>query len=104
VSSNCLRTDQRIDQRAVFESEMREARIDWQMNVYGNTSHSFTNPTAANAKRPNAVRYSPEADRRSWEATRKLFVEAFSFGSSCAMKYQISTKLSDPNRPVKSQD
>ena len=46
--------DQRIDQRAVFESEMREARVDWQMNVYGNTVHSFTNPTAANAKRPNA--------------------------------------------------
>jgi dienelactone hydrolase len=68
-----------LDQRAVFESEMRDARIDWQMNVYGNTVHSFTNPNATNAKRPDAVRYSPEADRRSWEAMLNLFVEAFSF-------------------------
>jgi dienelactone hydrolase len=55
---------------------MRAAGVDWQMNVYGNTVHSFTNPTAANAKRPEAVRYSEEADRRSWKAMQNLFLEA----------------------------
>jgi dienelactone hydrolase len=64
-------------QRAEFETEMRNAGVDWQMNLYGNTVHSFTNPTAANAKRPEAVRYSPEADRRSWQAMQALLVEAF---------------------------
>jgi dienelactone hydrolase len=66
-----------LAQRAVFETEMREAGVDWQMNVYGNTVHSFTNPTAANAKRPDAVRYNPEADKRSWIAMQNLFAEAF---------------------------
>ena len=66
-----------IDQRADFEKEMRDAGVDWQLNVYGNTVHSFTNPTAANAKRPNAVRYSAEADKRSWKSMQDLFVEAF---------------------------
>jgi len=66
-----------LGQRANFESEMRDGGVDWQMNVYGNTVHSFTNPTAANAMRPDAVRYSAEADRRSWEAMQDLFAEAF---------------------------
>jgi dienelactone hydrolase len=54
-----------LEQRAEFEKEMRDAGVDWQMHLYGNTVHSFTNPTAANAKRPDAVRYSAEADKRS---------------------------------------
>ncbi len=66
-----------LEQRAGFEAEMRDAGVDWQMHLYGNTVHSFTNPTAANAKRPNAVRYSAEADARSWKSMQELFVEAF---------------------------
>jgi dienelactone hydrolase len=65
-----------LEQRADFENEMREAGVDWQMNLYGNTVHSFTNPAAGNAKRPNAVRYSEQADRRSWQAMQNLFAEA----------------------------
>jgi dienelactone hydrolase len=60
-------------QRLEFEEEMRAAGVD----VYGRTVHSFTNSTAANANRPEAVRYSPEADARSWEAMRDLFAEVF---------------------------
>ncbi len=66
-----------IDQRAGFEGEMRDAGVDWQVIVYGNTVHSFTNPAASNANRPGAVRYSAVADRRSWKAMQDLFVEAF---------------------------
>jgi dienelactone hydrolase len=65
------------EQRAVFETEMRSAGVDWQMHLYGNTVHSFTNPTAANAKRPDALRYSAEADKRSWKSMQDLFIEAF---------------------------
>jgi dienelactone hydrolase len=56
---------------------MRDAGVDWQMIVYGDTVHSFTNPTASNANRPSAVRYSAVADSRSWKAMQDLFVEAF---------------------------
>jgi dienelactone hydrolase len=66
-----------LAERADFEREMREAGVDWQMHVYGNTVHSFTNPTAANAHRPDAVRYSAAADGRSWESMQALFREAF---------------------------
>jgi dienelactone hydrolase len=66
-----------LEQRAAFESEMRGAGVDWQMIIYGNTVHSFTNLTAANAKRPDAVRYSEDADRRSWKAMQDFLVEAF---------------------------
>jgi dienelactone hydrolase len=64
-----------IAQRADFELEMRDATVDWQMVVYGRTVHSFTNPDAAHVRRPDAVRYSSDADRRSWQSMRQLFAE-----------------------------
>jgi dienelactone hydrolase len=63
------------EQRAAFEAEMRDAGADWQMHLYGNTVHSFTNPEAAKRDMPDAIRYSPDADRRSWAALRELFSE-----------------------------
>jgi dienelactone hydrolase len=65
------------EQRAGFESEMREAGVDWQMHLYGNTVHSFTNPEASRRNMPDAIRYSAEADRRSWTSMRALFDEVF---------------------------
>ena len=64
------------EQRTGFETEMREAGVDWQMHLYGNTVHSFTNQGAAERNMPDAIRYSPEADARSWAAMRALFDEA----------------------------
>ncbi len=63
------------DQRATFEAEMRDAGVDWQMDLYGGTVHSFTNPDAAKRAMPDAIRYSPEADARSWAALQQLFAE-----------------------------
>lgn len=71
-----------LSQREAFEAEMRDGGVDWQMHVYGNTVHSFTNPTAAHAKRPDAVRYSPMADARSWRAMQALFEETLSVGGT----------------------
>lgn len=67
-----------LEQRTTFVTEMRDAGVDWQMHLYGNTVHSFTNPTAANADMPNAVRYNAEADRRSWASMQALFAETLS--------------------------
>jgi dienelactone hydrolase len=63
------------EQRAEFEAEMREAGVDWQMHLYGKTVHSFTNQAAAKRNMPDAIRYSPEADARSWAALQQLFSE-----------------------------
>ncbi len=62
-------------QRADFEGEMRDAGVDWQMHLYGRTVHSFTNQGAGRRNMPDAIRYSPEADARSWAAMRELFGE-----------------------------
>lgn len=63
------------EQRAAFEAEMREAKVDWQMHLYGNTVHSFTNPEAAQRNMPDAIRYNPDADARSWASLQALFSE-----------------------------
>ena len=63
------------EQRATFEAEMHAAGADWQMHLYGGTVHSFTNPEAAKVNRPEAVRYSAEADKRSWGSMEQLFGE-----------------------------
>ncbi|HEY4042301.1 MAG TPA: dienelactone hydrolase family protein [Rhodopila sp.] len=63
------------EQRLAFETEMREAGVDWQMHLYGGTVHSFTNPEAAQRNMPDAIRYSAEADARSWASMQELFSE-----------------------------
>lgn len=62
------------DQRATFEAEMTAAGVDWQMNVYGQAGHSFTNPGVA-AFGLAGFEYHAEADRRSWAAMVDLFDE-----------------------------
>ncbi len=63
------------EQRAAFEAEMRSAKVDWQMHLYGDTVHSFTNEHASERGMPDAIRYSAEADKRSWESMTELFNE-----------------------------
>ena len=63
------------DARRTFEGEMKTAGCDWQMHVYGNTVHSFTNQAAAKRNKPDAIRYSPGSDARSWASMTELFGE-----------------------------
>lgn len=64
-------------QREAFIGEMQKARgVDWQMYIYGNTVHGFTNP--ANGTDPSkGVAYNPLSDRRSWQAMQDLFNDVF---------------------------
>ncbi len=64
------------DSRSKFEQEMRHAKVDWQMHLYGDTVHSFTNEHASKRGMPDAIRYNADADKRSWEAMTDLFKEA----------------------------
>ena len=65
--------------RLAFEREMRDANVDWQMNVYGNTGHSFTNQGAGAMNRPGFF-YQPQTDARSWAEMRRFFDEIFAVG------------------------
>jgi len=64
------------EQRTEFEAEMRAAKVDWRMVLYGNVEHSFTNEAAATYAMPGIV-YDESADRRSWRAMLDLFDETF---------------------------
>jgi dienelactone hydrolase len=64
------------EERAAFEAEMRAAKADWQMHLYGGTVHSFTNIEADKRGKPEAMRYSEAADKHSWAAMEGLFTEA----------------------------
>jgi dienelactone hydrolase len=64
------------EDRLAFEREMSEAKVDWQMTLYGNTGHSFTNPGATALNRPGFF-YQRDSDARSWAAMRSFFDEIF---------------------------
>ncbi len=66
-----------VEQRNAFEAEMRAARANWQITVYGNAVHAFTNPAVDALGKPEFARYDPQADVRSWAAMRELFDEVF---------------------------
>jgi dienelactone hydrolase len=61
---------------AAFESELRDARVDWQLIQYGGAVHSFTQPLAGTDNSKGAA-YNEKADKRSWEAMRQFFAEIF---------------------------
>jgi dienelactone hydrolase len=48
---------------------------DWQVHGYGNTMHAFTNPQANDPDFGTV--YSPDADRRSWNAMQDFLTEIF---------------------------
>lgn len=59
-----------------FQEEMKNAKVDYQLIVYGGAVHSFTNPDAGNDPSKGAA-YNPSADKRSWEAMKQFFGEIF---------------------------
>ena len=61
-----------VDQVVALQTELSEAGADWQVHVYGNTMHAFTNPAAADPDFGTV--YSAVADRRSWR-TMSDFLE-----------------------------
>jgi dienelactone hydrolase len=53
--------------------EFTAAGADWQIHVYGQTVHAFTNPVANN--RAAGMQYDETADRRSWHALEEFLGE-----------------------------
>jgi dienelactone hydrolase len=63
------------EQVVAFEQEMTAAGVDWQMHVYGATTHAFTNPGANNPDFGTV--YSERANRRADQSTTDFFEEIF---------------------------
>lgn len=62
-------------QLAEFQNEMTKAKVDWQLHIYSNTMHAFTNPQA-NDPGFGTV-YNKLADKRSWVAMKSFLEEVF---------------------------
>ena len=63
------------EQRAEFQAMLTQAKVDWQMTLYGGVVHSYTNKEADKLGRPEFARYDAAADRRSWKQMSDLFAE-----------------------------
>ncbi len=59
-----------------FQEEMRNAHVDWQMNIYGGAVHSFTNPASGSNKSSGAA-YHEKAAKRAWRDMQQFFNEIF---------------------------
>jgi dienelactone hydrolase len=59
-----------------FQEEMRKSGVDWQMVLYGDAVHSFSNPTSGNDKSKGAA-YNEKADRRSWALMQSFLRDIF---------------------------
>ena len=64
------------EQVNAFQNEMRKAKADWEMIIYGSAVHGFTNPEHGDDPSKGAA-YNKEADMRSWEAMKQFFKEIF---------------------------
>ncbi len=58
-----------------FCQEMTEAEVDWQLHMYGNVQHGFTNPQAHDAHL--GIFYNQLAAQRSWLAMTNFLHEIF---------------------------
>ncbi len=63
----------KLEQVKEFCHEMTEAKVDWQVYMYGNTQHAFTNPQAHD-KQLGLV-YSPRTERRALQAMTTFLQE-----------------------------
>ena len=62
-----------------FEEEMTAANVDYEVVVYENVDHSFTNPAADDfaEKYDMPVSYDQEADHQSWAKMKDFLAELF---------------------------
>lgn len=55
------------------QNELNSAGIDWQMNIYGHTSHAFSNPMAKDQAK--GLLYNEKSSKRAWLAMKNFFEE-----------------------------
>lgn len=65
------------DKVLAFEQEMTALGADWQVHIYGQTMHAFTNPIANDPDFGTV--YNPLAAKRAWQSIQNFLVECFNF-------------------------
>ena len=68
--------DDHFDGLVGIHKELKEAGVDYEIDIYGHAVHAFTNP-AAGSNPESGVAYDAEADARSWERMKDFFWELF---------------------------
>lgn len=63
------------DDVAKLQNELNESGIDWQMHIFGHTSHGFTNPLANAPDR--GIVFNPLSSRRAWQMMHLFLEEIF---------------------------
>lgn len=58
-----------------LQQELSQSGADWQVHMYGNTMHAFTNPLANDPEFGTV--FQPEANRRSWLSMKNFLAEIF---------------------------
>lgn len=61
-----------------LQQNLTTAGIDWEVDIYSQTKHGFTNPDSDKANRPQFAAYNAQSDRRSWAAMHRFLEEIFS--------------------------
>ena len=64
-----------VDDVIALQQELTAAGADWQIHIYGNTVHAFTNPKANDPDFGTV--YDRIADLRSWQSMQEFFSEIF---------------------------
>lgn len=62
------------EERAAFEKEMRDAKLDWELVAFGNTVHSFTDVDAHMAGQAD---YNEASAKRAYALMDSFFAEVF---------------------------
>lgn len=60
-----------------FQQAADGSGVDYEIDIYGGTLHSFTNPAADGPGMPDFAAYNARADRRSWTRTVDFLAEIF---------------------------
>lgn len=59
-----------------FKKALSDANVDWEMDIYANTKHGFTNPDAGSFGMEQLA-YNKKADERSWKRMKAFFADIF---------------------------
>lgn len=65
------------EMRAAVQEGLSAAGIDWQLDLYSDTVHAFTNPMSAHSPNPDVVAYNPRSAQRAQRATEHFLTEIF---------------------------
>lgn len=58
-----------------LEKELSDAKVDWEVDIYGLAAHGFTNPVAKDTN--SGLYFEAKADARSWHKMKYFFDEIF---------------------------